>query len=191
MKRVLVFFMLTVIFVFSFNILVFASIEAFGYCGENLTWTVIWDNGEYSLHIKGEGNMYDYSYQKTQADRPPWHEYRGKITQVVLSENITSIGAGAFYSFNIDNIDLPEKLTSINDNAFSNSYIQSITIPNTVMHIGNNAFSGCGYLDEISIPESVNSLGEGAFSQSAIQYASIAGEVSFIPKATFKQCRSL
>lgn len=191
MKRVLVLFMLTVMFVFSFNIIAFASIEAFGYCGENLTWTVIWDNGKYVLDIKGEGNMYDYSYQKTQADRPPWHEYRGKITQLVLSENITSIGAGAFYGTEIDNIDLPEKLTSINDYAFYCSNIQSITIPDTVMHIGNNAFSGCSHLEEIYIPESVNSLGEGVFSQSAIRYASIAGEVLFIPKDTFKQCRSL
>ena len=52
-------------------------------CGEDLTWTL--EGG--TLYITGSGPM---------DDGCPWYDYREDITEVVLSGNVTTVGAEAF-----------------------------------------------------------------------------------------------
>ena len=85
---------------------------ASGTCGENLTWA--FENGV--LTIDGEGSMMDYD-----ADDPPWKNYRGDITSVVIKSGATTIGNSAFKGCNnIINVTVPETVTSIGTNAFTN-----------------------------------------------------------------------
>lgn len=64
------------------------------------------------------------------------------VTDLIIPEDITSIGNYAFYSF--------DSLTSI-------------TIPNCVTAIGDGVFEYCENLTSVIIPDSVTSIGESAF----------------------------
>ena len=63
------------------------------------------------------------------------------LKEVVLGENVESIGNSAFYC----------------------SGLESITIPSSVTNIGENAFYGCKNLKNLSIPVSVETLERHAF----------------------------
>lgn len=68
------------------------------------------------------------------------------------------------YTGSTSNIILPDNITSIGDSAFaSNESITSVTISNGVTTIGNSAFEGCISLVDITIPDSVHIMGEYVF----------------------------
>ena len=90
-----------------------------------------------------------------------------EITDLVIPESVTSIGAYAFLgcdSLTTVTFEEGSQLTSIGEYAFSGcTSIESITIPNSVTSIGFYAFSGCTSLESITIPNSVTSIGACAF----------------------------
>ncbi|MBQ0089573.1 MAG: leucine-rich repeat protein, partial [Prevotellaceae bacterium] len=65
----------------------------------------------------------------------------GHLIQVILPENITSIGSGAF----------------------THSGIKQINIPNSVLSIGGDAFAYCDKLTTVVIGEGVRSFSQGVF----------------------------
>ena len=105
----------------------------FGQCGESVYYELYIDqNGDYTLKIRGSGNMYD---------DPTFPElYRYHIKNIVFEEgsSITSIGERAFCGF--------WKLISV-------------SIPDSVTYIGESAFSNCRSLTSVIIPDSVTSIG--------------------------------
>ena len=138
---------------------------AAGLCGKDMSWS--FDQSSGILHIQGTGNMNDYSW-----DSAPWHEYASEITQVVLSEGITSIGSGAFGAANgsdstyanLTAIELPKTLQTIGDSAFEACpALPSIDIPEGVTFIGGKAFAGNKLISGIDLPDTVEYLGEGVF----------------------------
>ena len=85
-----------------------------GSCGENLTWKLESDG---TLTISGSGQMTDYT-----EGAAPWYDHAGTIKSVAMDDEVTSIGAYAFYY-----------CTSL----------AGITIPDSVTSIGKGAFKGC------------------------------------------------
>ncbi len=83
-------------------------------CGDNLTWA--FDEATGTLSISGTGEMYDFD-----EDPAPWDEFKNQITQIDISNGVTSIGNRAFCDL---------------------QYVTSITIPISVTRIGAEAFSG-------------------------------------------------
>ncbi|MDD1769775.1 MAG: leucine-rich repeat protein [Methanomassiliicoccales archaeon] len=69
------------------------------------------------------------------------------VTSVTISENITSIGEGAF---------------------FSCWNMTSLEIGRDVTNIGLKAFFGCSSLISVAIPENVSSIGQAAFSRCSL-----------------------
>ncbi len=108
-----------------------------GSCGDNLTWS--FDTVNYILTISGTGDMYDYYYNPK-----PWYELSSIISEVVLPEGITNIGASAFSGC---------------------TELTEITIPEGVISIGRYAFGNCTNLTEIRIPRSVISIEYLAFDE--------------------------
>lgn len=74
------------------------------------------DNGRYGyiLTVSGEGQMPDYASEKD----APWYGKSGRITQVVIEEGVTYIGANAFRNCAIDSVVLPESVTAVGEKAF-------------------------------------------------------------------------
>ena len=77
--------------------------------------------------------------------------YFSKVTNVILSDNITEIGNTAFsYCYNMENLKLPSKLVKIGNSGFSNcGSLTGIKLPQTLEEIGTAAFQHCYKLTEL------------------------------------------
>ena len=103
-------------------------------CGDNLEWSV----ADGILSITGTGGMYDYSL-----DNAPWYSHNDAITRIVVSQGVTSIGAGAFSSCAAWEAVLPDSLTEIGDEAFFDCpNLRQITLPSGVETLDGDPFSG-------------------------------------------------
>ena len=93
------------------------------------------------------------------------HFGAGLSESLILSNDVTSIGAYAFYGCSsLTSITIPNSVTNIGPDAFSGcSSLKNITIPDSVTSIGHYVFSGCSSLTSITIPDSVISIGSYAF----------------------------
>lgn len=93
---------------------------------------------------------------------------KNENAKLILYNNITSIGAGAFSDCTgfTGELILPESLTSIDFSAFErcSGFTGDLIIPDSVTIIGSSAFWYCsGFTGELKLPESLTSIGVGAF----------------------------
>ena len=156
-----------------------------GTCGTNLTWEL----SDGILTISGTGKMNNYS-----SSYSPWDSYLNKISAVIISESVTSIGNYAFSNcVNLTSVTIPNSVTSIGDYAFNKcGGLTYITIPNSITSIGGYAFGYCNNLISIEIPNSVKSIGESAFSNcSSLTSIIIPNSVSSLKRHIFGGCSSL
>ena len=127
-------------------------------CGENLTWK--FEGG--TLSIDGTGDMYDYS----EDNFAPWSEHCVEITNVTISDGVTSIGSYGFCYCLVESITLPFGLKHIGISAFSNCpNIQQINIPDSVEYIDPYAFSLCKGLHTVNLPASLTLISEELFAE--------------------------
>ena len=89
-----------------------------------------------------------------------------QLTEIKMSDNVTSIGGGAFWSCSgLNSINIPNKVQKIGQHMFSGcSSLKNITIPDSVTSIEYAAFENCTGLTSIVIPKSVVKIGERVFS---------------------------
>lgn len=87
------------------------------------------------------------------------------LTELVIPNNITSIGSDAFYRCkSLSRIDIPDSVTSIGDWAFYRcDSLTSIDIPASVTRIGKNAFFGCTKLTKAVVNNPNVTFGKGVF----------------------------
>jgi len=106
--------------------------------------------------------------------------------------NKNSISSYMFFDCKLKTIILPNNITSIGDGAFGNTGLTSITIPNGVTTIGQAAFHVCPELASVTIPNSVTSIGNKAFSVCPeLKNITIPNGVTTIEPMTFFECISL
>ena len=163
-----------------------------GTCGDNVTWTVTGEKYDYSLFISGTGEMYDYGEN---SNLSPWSTYKDDIYNVIVEEDITSIGAYAFYFHkNIENVSLPDSITSINPRAFCYCYkMSNINIPSSIEYIGEGSFNMCEVLDlELNFPDSLVYLGENAFAGCKnVSCLRIPNSITEISEGVFRYCSGI
>lgn len=146
-----------------------------GNCGNNVTYDLTQNNDDdanptYTLTIRGNGKMNDYSDYSY--NYSPWQNKESAITQVVFEGDITTIGNYSFYRCTrLTSITIPNSVFSIGTGAFLDcTGLKEITMPddsNFKLHsIGAYAFEDCKSLKSITIPSSVQSIGEHAFYES-------------------------
>lgn len=150
-----------------------------GNCGtggsDNVTYVLTQNNDDdanptYTLTIRGNGKMNDYSAYSY--NNSPWQNKESAITQVVFEGDITTIGNYSFYRCTrLTSITIPNSVISIGTGAFLDcTGLKEITMPddsNFKLHsIGAYAFEDCRSLKSITIPSSVQSIGEHAFYES-------------------------
>ena len=128
--------------------------------GDNLTWTLTTDG---VLTISGKGDMKDYPDGDA-----PWSDYQNDIKEVVLLNDVTSIGNYALgYCTCLTSVTIPPSVTSIGEKAFYYcSSLTSIFIPEGVESIGAEAWAFCFALASITISKGVRSMGEHVFMNS-------------------------
>ncbi len=177
-----------------------APTVASGTCGDNLTWTL---DTEGTLTIDGTGDMKNYSF-----DSAPWYSYSASIKNVVITDDVTTIGDSAFRScaslatitIEADNANYSSDEYGALFNKDKTTLIQypigntrtSYTIPDSVTNIGNYAFFGCSSLASITIPDSVTSIGDSAFSNcDSLASITIPDSVTSIGERAFFYCDSL
>jgi hypothetical protein len=151
-------------------------------CGEDLTWK--FKGG--TLSIDGTGEMYDYSEDYL----APWSEHCLEITNVTISDGVTSIGSYAFCYCSVKSITLPFGLKHIGSSAFFNCpNIQQINIPDSVEYIDPYAFSCCKGLHTVQLPASLTLISEELFAEcDNLRNLSIPGSVTEIGANAFSKC---
>ena len=113
---------------------VFATeVTAQGSCGADMTWEYV----DGVLTIKGDGSMDDFE------EAAPWADYKDEIKRVVLSGNISYIGAHAFTDYDA---------------------LQTVNFGTALYEIGEEAFKSCDGLTVIYLPASFKVFGESSFS---------------------------
>lgn len=152
-------------------------------CGENLTWNL---DEIGILTISGTGDMYNYSEDYL----APWNEHCLEITNVTISDGVTSIGSYAFCYCSVKSITLPFGLKHIGSSAFFNCpNIQQINIPDSVEYIDPYAFSCCKGLHTVQLPASLTLISEELFAEcDNLRNLSIPGSVTEIGANAFSKC---
>ena len=159
-------------------------------CGDNLTYTISGDESTgCTLTISGTGDMYDYN-----TSNPPWYIKRAEITDVVIEENVTSIGNCAFYNlYKLKSVIIRSKLNKIGSTAFKKCVkLENIELPTTVTSIGFSAFYGCSSLTNFEIPDGVTTIeGYTFYDCCSLTNIEIPQSVTSIEYMTFYNCSSL
>ena len=116
------------------------------------------------------------------------------LTEVTLSENITSIEDYAFYKCsNITDLTLPAGLTSLGKMVFAGcSKLQRMDIPQGVPVLGSKLFKDCVELTEVTMQEGVTQIADYCFEGcKKLQNANIPDGVTSIGQGAFKNCSLL
>jgi hypothetical protein len=130
-----------------------------GSCGDNTSYVLDILTG--TLTISGDGEMASYS-----SDSPaPWYDYKNDVKKLIVGDNITGIGAYAFYDcISIESVTIGDSVASIGEFAFGYcKSLESVTIPDSVVSICNSAFTYCDSLESVTIGDSVSSIEDYAF----------------------------
>ena len=113
--------------------------------------------------------MYDYETNSPYGNATPWGTYSDIAREVVLSEGITSIGAGAFRCTKISDIRFPSTLQRIGVESFyACPVLEEICIPDSVTRIEERAFYDSFQLKSVLLSESLEYMGDKAFNYEGI-----------------------
>lgn len=86
------------------------------------------------------------------------------VEEIILGENVTSVGERAFVRSNFKSLKMSDNLTSIGNYAFWEcSKLTYIDFSNNLEYIGQWAFAGCMELPSVTIPRSVKCIDLIAF----------------------------
>lgn len=115
------------------------------------------------------------------------------LSQVILSDNVVSIGEAAFNYCPLRSITIPASVQYIGAGAFSHApSLSSITLSEGLESVGNSAFNGCS-ITEITVPASLKKCGplSGPFcSCTSLRRVTFAkGTTEILP--LFKECSSI
>lgn len=148
------------------------------------TWSL---NGSV-LTISGNGAM---------GDRFQWMEdtsWNTDITDVIVSEGVTSIGRWAFSGCeSLTNVSIGASVTSIGDFAFEGcKSLTSINIPDSVTSIGRGSFENCTSLTSILFPNSLTNIDMEAFAECvSLTNVKLPDSVASIGSSSFRYCTNL
>ena len=186
------------------------SADTKGTCGDGVKWEVEGEKLTVSYNGSGTGVMDNFNNEieekidKAGGDEEyiyyyncPWQAFRNSISEVVISEGVTTIGNHAFAMLkNLKSVTIPEGVTLIGKEAFEqsgygNSEGFDVVIPGTVTSISDYAFSGAN-LKNLVIKNGVTSIGEGAFMDcSLLTGVVIPASVVTIGNFAFYRCKGL
>ena len=128
-----------------------------------------------------------------------------QISSVVFSDNLESIGYGAFsrnniseliipencevgkscFSYNnIKTLSIPASMVNIPNGCFAKNSFTEITIPATVKTIGLEAFASCG-ITTLNLQNGLEEIGRSAFQKNKLSSVTIPNSVNFVGETAF------
>ena len=110
-----------------------ATVIERGWCGQEAYYYYYSDG---TLQIYGSGEMYDYS----DSVHAPWSDYCGKITKIVIGDNITKLGQSAFVGTHVKKLTIPIGLNSVTSDQYP-------------------AFAGCSNINEVVFTYGTDGIG--------------------------------
>lgn len=142
--------------------------------------------------LRNLNNLRGLDLEKAQTNAIPQEAFynRGNFSYIKLPEEVTTIGASAFYNTHITELYIPASVTSIGNNAFRNTYVENVVFNNeckitsipeyafydctemksiqlpdngTLRYIERYAFRNCRKLENVNLPESLTSIGDNSF----------------------------
>ena len=154
-------------------------------CGADLIWEL---DSEGILTISGTGDMDNYHYQEA-----PWYSYRTIITNIVIMDNVTSIGDYAFEDCDyLTSVTIPNGIVKIGDCAFDDcSNLISVSLSDSVTDIGAYAFAYCDKLTDITSPSNLESIGYSAFMYCSFADFLLPDSITNIGEWAFTHCNNL
>lgn len=84
---------------------------------------------------------------------------------VKLLDTITEVRDGAFEWQRIEQLLLSQNLKTIGAEAFEGTEITSVTLPEGIVTLGERAFARCGNLTTVNLPDSLQSVGKDCFTE--------------------------
>ena len=153
-------------------------------CGVTCT-AVLDQTGQ--MTISGEGEM---TYWMQEED-VPWHDKRANIKNIIISDQITTIGARAFSFTDLSNVSIPDSVTYIGTMAFYNSNISDIHFGNQLEIIDYGAFSDCSNLHVVEFPDSLNRIDSYAFAGVTLTSVDLGNGLEKIKKRAFENVIAL
>ncbi len=150
-----------------------------------------------SMTFIGNGAWYGYGSSSSQSSYygfAPWQLSKSNLTNVSISDGVTSIGGYAFINCtSIKSIAVPDSVTLIGTSAFMGcTALNNIDLSDRLGAIEPQTFSSCTSLVSIQIPDSVISVGDSAFYKcDNLSSVRIGSSVSKIGNSVFKGCSSL
>ncbi len=131
--------------------------------------------------------FYDYESNPLCYAHHLYNDENTEITNLVIPNNITSIGEYAFvYCDGLNSVLIPSSVTRIGKVAFYNcDGLISITIGNNVNTIGDYAFAYCHGLNSVIIPNSVTHICDNAFYDCGLTSVTIGCGVKSIGHEAF------
>lgn len=139
-------------------------------------------------------NIYGSNTNDFQIRAGVLEKYNGASTEVVVPNNVTSIGEKAFMDCKgLISVTLPNGITSIGESAFENcENLRKINIPEKVTIIENYTFLACTRLESIDLPRNITKIGWGAFSDcTSLKNIDIPHTVTDLGMSAFSRCTNL
>lgn len=110
------------------------------------------------------------------------------LRSIVLPDNITSIGEGAFYNCSsLQEMIIPQGIKSIESSAFENcSSLAKVVIPDSISSISSRTFYYCVTLRDVNIPSSVDVIESEAFyGCSSLHDLTVPESITFVGRKAF------
>ena len=114
------------------------------------------------------------------------------ITELVIPEGVTSIGAYAFDGARLEHVTFPNTLVSIGNHAFPYNYFDEVILPESLKSLGECAFPECRYLERVQINDGLEVIPTCAFDECGnLSDVSMPSSVKKIELQAFYLCRNL
>lgn len=114
------------------------------------------------------------------------------LASVIFPANLKTIGAFAFNTAGLQNLNLPNGITSIGSGAFKATKITSAIIPQSVENYGADVFHSCTELVSAILPNSVTRIEGGAFAGcTKLETLELGKSISFFEEWSINGCTSL
>ena len=119
------------------------------------------------------------------------YAFDGVFEEIVLPEELESIGKSAFKNVPLRKIVIPEKVSYIGESAFESTKLEDVIIHGNVKALKENTFKDCLSLREVVVESGVQNIEQAFKNCTMLNTITIPASVKTIAFHTFSDCQDL